>query len=460
MGTIIQVSTKSNIFQFKYVTFFIIILSCCIGFSHEAWAHPLGGVIQNSHVFRLNNCIHIDYQTHIGPTALLLLQPDHDRDGKFSENEKTAFLKKISGILSPNIVATIDGRPAKLDLQANALSLVDSRSYVSGINTRLLYKIDLGGKSVGRHVLRISDRNFLTGELDSLNYFLSVLGDYEQVRLLDKGRMMEASFALGEKINDQTEKKASGSLLDQPDTPKKSQADRLTRFIKQKDMSVGMMIVGFFAAFFFGATHALSPGHGKTMVAAYLIGTKGGIRDAVTLGGIVTSTHVISVILLGIITIFLSNYIIPQKLFPWIGVFSGLLIFLIGYWIIAKMAMEKRNHHHHHNLGNGGKSIFSLGIAGGIVPCPSALVVLLISIAMQRIGFGLLLIVFFSLGLSVVLILIGILTVTASKFTVRFAEGRKWIQFLPIFSAGVVMVVGLSIIVNSLVSAKIILINL
>jgi len=91
MGTIIQISTKSNIFQFKYVTFFIIILNFCIGFSYEAWAHPLGGVIQNSHFFRLNNCIHIDYQTHIGPTALLLLQPDHDRDGKFSENEKQPF---------------------------------------------------------------------------------------------------------------------------------------------------------------------------------------------------------------------------------------------------------------------------------------------------------------------------------------------------------------------------------
>jgi len=127
--------------------------------------------------------------------------------------------------------------------------------------------------------------------------------------------------------------------------------------------------------------------------------------------------------------------------------------------------MNKGNHHHHHNHENRdgktkSKGIFSLGIAGGIVPCPSALVVLLISIAMQRMGFGLLLVVFFSLGLAMVLILIGILTVTASKFTVKFTEGRKWIQFLPIFSAGVVMIVGLSIIVNTLVSAKIILINL
>ena len=465
LETNIQVSTKSDIFQFKCFIFFIIILCCCIRFSSEAWTHPLGGVIQNTHVFRPDNCLYIDYQTHIGPTSLLLLQPDHDRDGKFSENEKTAFLKKLSGILSPNIVATIDGQPAKLDLQADGLTLVDSRSYVTGINTRLLYKIDLKGKSVGRHVLRISDRNFLTGELDSLNYFLSVLGDYDHVRLLDKGRMMEVSFISGKKTNDESEKKVEGSLLNQPDTPRKSQADILTRFIRQKDLSVWMMIVSLFAAFFFGATHALSPGHGKTMVAAYLIGTKGKIHDAILLGGIVTLTHVISVILLGIITIFLSNYIIPQKLFPWIGVFSGMLIFLTGYWIIAGIAMGKSHNHHHHNHRNsdGGikfKGIFSLGIAGGIVPCPSALVVLLISIALQRIGFGLLLIIFFSFGLALVLILIGILTVTASKLTAKFAEGQKWIQYLPIFSAGAVMIVGISIIVNSLVSAKIIVINL
>ncbi|MCD6560191.1 MAG: sulfite exporter TauE/SafE family protein [Deltaproteobacteria bacterium] len=461
----IQVSTKSDISQFRCFIFFIIILCCCIRFSCEAWAHPLGGVIQNTHVFRPDNCFYIDYQTHIGPTSLLLLQPDHDRNGKFSENEKTAFLKKLSGILSPNIVVTIDGRPAKLDFQADGLTLVDSRSYVNGINTRLLYRIDLGESSAGRHVFCISDRNFLTGELDSLNYFLSVLGDYEHVRLLDKGRMMEVSFISGKKINDEPEKKMRGSLLNQPDIPKRSQANLITRFIRQKNMSVWMMIVSLFAAFFFGATHALSPGHGKTMVSAYLIGTKGRIHDAVLLGGVVTLTHVISVILLGIITVFLSNYILPQKLFPWIGVFSGMLIFLTGYWIIAKIAMGKSHNHHHHNHRNSVdainfKSIFSLGIAGGIVPCPSALVVLLISIALQRIGFGLLLILFFSFGLSLVLILIGILTVTASKFTAKFAEGQKWIQHLPIFSAGVVMIVGISIIVNTLISAKIIVINL
>ncbi len=94
--------------------------------------------------------------------------------------------------------------------------------------------------------------------------------------------------------------------------------------------------------------------------------------------------------------------------------------------------------------------MLSLGIAGGMVPCPTALVVLLASVAFGRIVFGLLLILSFSFGLAAVLILIGILTVRASKLTERFSGARSWIENLPIFSAGLVMLAGIAIALNAL----------
>lgn len=253
------------------------------------------------------------------------------------------------------------------------------------------------------------------------------------------------------------------------------ESDRLSRFLKEKNVTIGFTITALFTAFVLGSAHALSPGHGKALVAAYLIGSKGRIRDAVTLGGIVTMSHMSSVILLGIGTFFLSRYIVPEKLGPWIGIFSGMLIFFIGYWMLAKRAMASIAHGHthaHHDHGHhaGGythtvpdnisfRNILSLGIAGGIVPCPSALAVLLVAISMQRIGLGLLLIAAFSVGLAVILTLIGILTVTASGIVSKFSEKQRWIQYMPVFSAGVIMIVGVLITFQALIASGITLSN-
>ena len=289
-------------------------------------------------------------------------------------------------------------------------------------------------------------------------------------------------------------------------------ANVLASYVPKGDLSLSMIVFALGSALLLGSTHALSPGHGKTMVAAYLIGSSGTRRDAVLLGGIVTFTHVISVVLLGLLCLLFSKYVVSQKLFPWIGAASGTVIFLVGYWMLAKRALGiehgpshhghhhetedphsnpsigkaqssflgettsiVQNHHHHraghdhrrHEVRNDHCSaghvttscLVSLGLAGGMVPCPTALVILLTAISLGRVGFGLLLIISFSLGLAAVLILIGFLTVTASCFVDRFSESRKWIQLLPLFSAGAVMVIGIGIAFNSLVAGGILTIS-
>ena len=279
------------------------------------------------------------------------------------------------------------------------------------------------------------------------------------------------------------------------------------------DLGFAMTIFSLGSALLLGCAHALSPGHGKTMVAAYLIGSRGTRRDAVLLGGIVTFTHVISVLLLGLVCLLFSKAVVSHKVFPWIGAASGAVIFIVGYWMLAKRALgleHGHSHHGHHHeteaphqrlgIGQAQASIVSetmssgpiasqhhhhrrqhdhehghehrpkgrittgglvsLGLAGGMVPCPTALVILLSAISFGWVGFGLLLIIFFSLGLAAVLIIIGLLTVTASRLADRFSETRRWIQVLPVFSAGAVMIIGIGMAFNSLVAGGILTINL
>ena len=117
------------------------------------------------------------------------------------------------------------------------------------------------------------------------------------------------------------------------------------------------------AAFGWGALHALSPGHGKAMVAAYLIGTRGTPRHAVALGAVVTFTHTIGVFTLGLVTLLLSRYILPEDLYPWLNLVSGLLVVIVGVGVLrsrVRWARARRvgghdhshgdhDHHHHHD---------------------------------------------------------------------------------------------------------------
>ena len=97
-----------------------------------------------------------------------------------------------------------------------------------------------------------------------------------------------------------------------------------TDLVTHRDLGLGFILVAIGIAMFWGAVHALSPGHGKSIVAAYLVGSRGTARHAAFLGLTVTITHTASIFVLGIVTLYLSNYILPETLYPWLSVISGL----------------------------------------------------------------------------------------------------------------------------------------
>src|SRR6516225_925121 len=119
------------------------------------------------------------------------------------------------------------------------------------------------------------------------------------------------------------------------------QGDYLSRLLHQGDLGFGVMLVGLLAAFAFGAVHALSPGHGKTLVAAYLVGSRGTPRHAIFLGLMVTFTHTISVFALGLVTLYLSQFVLPEKITPVLGVISGLTIVWVGAMLLYRRTIGR-----------------------------------------------------------------------------------------------------------------------
>lgn len=313
--------------------------------------------------------------------------------------------------------------------------------------------------------------------------------------------------------------------------------DFLAQLLHQPTLGAGWVLLGIAVAFGLGALHALSPGHGKTIVAAYLVGSHGTMKHAIFLGAVVTFTHTFTVFALGIGTLLLSNYIVPEKIIPILGAISGFSIVAIGGSLLYKRLMALAGHSHHahghdhhhdhdhipdhvhahdrahdhvhaqghdhghsheqrshglahshehghiHNAGHvhdhghshehgrthdhdhahphdhsheGGHShvpvgevtlgsLLALGVSGGLVPCPTAMVLLLSAIALGRTGLGLVLLTAFSIGLAGVLMAIGMMVLYAKHWLPDPARTSRHPAFrlVPVASAGIIMIVGL-----------------
>jgi nickel/cobalt exporter len=272
---------------------------------------------------------------------------------------------------------------------------------------------------------------------------------------------------------------------------------RLDSLISLTSPSPIVILISLVAAFLWGGAHALTPGHGKTVVAAYLLGDRGTARHAAFLGLTVTLTHTLGVFALGGVAIYLARYILSEALVPWLSVVSGLLVVVIGLSLIFSRsrgmfaagsgkarhtrvdapgghehshAHSARSHSHsgpEHTHSHGGhahshlppgadgskvsvRSLVALGVSGGLVPCPAALVLLLSAISVGRVGLGMVLVVAFSAGLAIVLSGIGLLMIYAGRLFERFSLEARPARYLPVASAGVISFAGLVIVLGAL----------
>ncbi len=235
-------------------------------------------------------------------------------------------------------------------------------------------------------------------------------------------------------------------------------------------LSLWFLVMAAFLAAGLGALHALEPGHGKTIVAAYLVGSRGQARHAVGLGLLVTAAHTAGVYALGAVVLYASKYIIPEQIYPWLSIFSGLIIAVLAAYLLLRAwtGLEETGHDeaalhtHWYSLRRPPaqavvvrtegmrtvplRQLILLGVTGGIIPCPAALVVLLSAVSLHRVGLGLFLIVAFSLGLAGVLIAVGLVMVRARHLLSRWKADAPWMQrWVPMASAAAMLAAGLAI---------------
>jgi ABC-type nickel/cobalt efflux system permease component RcnA len=495
------------------------------GFAAQTIAHPLGNFTIN-HFARIEvggENINIRYVVDMAeiPTFQELQSLDVDSNGKPTSAALEAYLERVAQQYAAALMLTVNGTRVPLEISAKRISMPAG---VGGLPT-LRVECDLTGKALTTndagatttHLLQFEDTNYAgrTGwreivvtPVAGVTIFNSTaygspltdeLKTYPEDQLsapLDE-RAAKLSWTRG------AVPAGSTALLKRDGRPATQSRDMFAELMSREDLTLGVALLSLLMAVGLGALHAFSPGHGKTVVGAYLVGSRGTPRHAVFLGLTVTITHTLGVFALGLVTLFASQYIVPERLFPILGVVSGAIVVVIGLSLFARRlrvalgrgAHDHANHSHggahahdhthdghehsahHHDIDptiphshDGGsehthlppgadgsaitwKSLLALGISGGLLPCPSALVVLLSAITMQRVGFGILLVIAFSIGLAATLTGVGLAFLYAGRFfkrPKRFASGRL-VRVLPAVSAFVIMCVGLLICYEALV---------
>jgi nickel/cobalt transporter (NicO) family protein len=435
---------------------------------------------------------------------------DTNSDGILDDAEIRAFSIRQAVAFREGLQLFVDGEPAKLEIADQNVTMGHREVMPKGFWMSFTYAAQLSWEPGRQTRVHIRDANNLSvvGLIDiqlEQGKFYCESFDEEQ----EQGLLQGAHFTLMPGSGEAGDGYAAVLRTPIPENDMENVARTMFEFMRSEGVTeeqalelfrdkgaqnttqtlesyleggytFGMILTGLCLAFLFGAVHALTPGHGKTIVAAYLVGTRGRVRDAVFLGGVVTFTHVASVILLSLLVLFASEYILPQELFPWLTVSSGLLIVIIGLILLRQRVRQKQimghthshgghshshGHTHQHEHASDGvsmKSLLGLGITGGIVPCPEALVVLLFAIDIHRYIYGLLMIGVFSLGLAAVLILIGVLMVTGSPLIKRFTAQKEASVFrvLSVGSAAVIMLIGIGIMIMGLQDARLLVINL
>lgn len=263
----------------------------------------------------------------------------------------------------------------------------------------------------------------------------------------DENRSIEFQYRSGARPEGERRERSKGEGIAAID----GDAGHLLSYLNSSDRGVSFILIALAVALLMGAAHALSPGHGKVIVSAYLVGSRGTIRHAITLGIIVTITHVATIAILGLAALAATEYFASDRMMEYLDLFSALGIMLVGVSLLVrrikhlKHGHEHGAHHHshldHHSDERSFRELLILGISGGIVPCPSAMIVMLMAIAIGKIGLGFAMIAAFSVGLAFVLSGIGILSVKAKEIFLRMPYGVKAV-WMPILSALAVTLLG------------------
>jgi ABC-type nickel/cobalt efflux system permease component RcnA len=490
-----------------------------------ALAHPLGNFTINRYA-RIEVHPHRIYLRYILDMAEIPAfqernRIDLDRDGQIDDGEGAAYLSSRADQLKNAMRLTVDGSSIPLEIVSRELSFPSGQGGLPTLRLSLLIQEASPPDRIGRTLnLHYQDDNYRQRLGQSLGWKEIVARAAPGVLLIDstapqEDRSDELQGYPDDLLSNPPELNEvrltfaangnsgppAGAAISQvspdpdlaitdPATPDSAAGSGMTSLITANRLSWPVITLAVLLALGLGAAHALTPGHGKTIMAAYLVGTRGTARHALTLGLTVTVAHTLGVLGLGLVTLFFSSVISPELLYPWLSLVSGVTIIGVGIWMLTdrwrhRSRKHQLDHHHgdpshdhqhdhphshrhpgHHHRFDfsdqpgspvrkslGWKNLAALGVSNGLIPSASALIILLAAIALQRIGLGLLLVLAFSAGMAAVLSGIGVVLVYCGRIVQRFRVESAWsdaiFRLLPLGTALVILISGLVVAARS-----------
>jgi nickel/cobalt exporter len=442
-----------------------------------ASAHPLGNFTINHYAGLVvrPEAVTIDYVIDMAeiPAFQERSAIDSDADGTLSDSELAAYGAGRCDALRSGLSLRIDGTAPQLVVTGARATLPAGQAGLATLRLECGYRAALDGKLDERtHALQFADVNYAErigwreitargdgARLDTVLPSSSAsarLTAYPQDRLatpLDT-RAASVRFAAG------GARPEGVGTPDAAPTADGKPADPLAGLIGQGDLSLASLAAALLVAFGLGILHALSPGHGKTVMAAYLVGTRGTRKQALVLGPVVALSHTAGVLLLGAVTLTASRLVAPERLYPYLSTAAGVIVLGIGLTLLVRR-LRVRSHGHDHAHAHlattadiGWRPLVALGLSGGIVPSASALLLLLGAIHFDRIGLGMALIIAFGVGMAATLVGVGIALVGARRLAQGAASGHRIVgrglRLMPELTAVLVFLFGVGMTAQAL----------
>lgn len=458
--------------------------------SGPALAHPLGNFTVNRYsLLEVGaRAIEIAYVLDMAevPAFQEIRQIDTNRNQVVEEDEEQAFASARANELQGNLRLFVNGAPTALEVLTTHVTFPPGEGGLATLRLEARY----------RALLFLPERVTVTVEYQDLNY-PERIGWKEVVARPSDGVEFRSSTVPAIGRSEALTVFPNGEISSPPDVttasityvltagaelrpiedapveartraPPAKRTDPLGALLAREKIGAGIVMLAIAISAGIGGLHALTPGHGKTIMAAYLIGTRGTARHAVMLGLTVAVSHTIGVLALGAITLYASSFLTPESTYPYLGLGAGVLVTGIGVSMLYRRLRSRSAHHehdhghvhgagedHHHHraapaAGVTWRGLLAIGLADGAVPSASALIVWLAAISLNRIGLGLGMVTAFGLGMAAALTAVGVVLLRAratvgeklagrSALVARFLRALPWITAVLVIGAGLLM---------------------
>jgi nickel/cobalt exporter len=457
-------------------------------------AHPLGNFTVNRfsglEVFPDRVLVHYVVDMAEIPTFQELPRIDLDGDGQVTAPELQSYADDLASRISSNLSLSADGAPIELSLMEVNAGWSQGQGGLDVLRVDAIYTGELGESHAS---LTYEDRNFRgrlgwkeivaygTGGQGIVSSSVPSESASNELRAYPND-LLSSPLQVTEATVEVAPGAAPGTATAQKHARQTGPMDLFAgafASLIERDLSPGFFVVALMLAGAAGALHALGPGHGKTVMAAYLVGAEGRARHALAVGVAIAAMHTTSVVVLGLITLWATNLFPPEAVYPWLSLVSGVVVVCLGACLLFSRVRSRshraaevlhahdheHSHGHEHSHDHGGihshgfgehdhgprdrahdsplswRGLIALALSGGLLPSPTALVVLLGAVALHRIAFGVTLVAAFSVGLACALTLLGLVVIRARSYAAaRFSASS--VSLLPIGSAALILAMG------------------